>query len=221
MEAVLLVNDPSTQERIAIVDLADDLQVRKQRIFKILRRLDIRPTRRREPNRGNQNVATVSPSEAAAIRAEIVRSSDTSGTGSSASAGSAAVFSSDDVGFFYLIQLEPDHDPGRFKVGFTMDLDGRLQKHRCAAPFAQHLKSWPCKRIWERAAIDCVTNGSERLHTEVFRAASLEQLAARAQAFFSMMPRLEWDSGEEQDSEVAEIPVNAAPAPPPQNRDEV
>src|SRR5437867_13453547 len=99
---VPLVNDASTQERIAIVDLADDLQVRKQRIFKILRRLDIRPTQRREPNRGNQNVATVSPSEAAAIRAEIVRSSDTSGTGNSASAGSAAVFSSDDVGFFYL-----------------------------------------------------------------------------------------------------------------------
>ena len=41
---VPLVNDASTQERIAIVDLADDLQVRKQRIFKILPRLDIRPT---------------------------------------------------------------------------------------------------------------------------------------------------------------------------------
>jgi hypothetical protein len=196
------VNDAPTQERIAIVDLADDLQVRKQRIFKILPRLDIRPTQRREPTRGNQNVATVSRSEAAAIRAEIVKSSDASMTGSSAP-GSAAVFSSDDVGFFYMIQLEPDHDPGRFKVGFTMDLDGRLQKHRCAAPFAQYLKSWPCKRVWERAAIDCVTNGCERLHTEVFRAASLDQLATRAQTFFSTMPRLPLDSGEEQDLEAA------------------
>lgn len=196
------MNDASTQERIAIVDLADDLQVRKQRIFKILPRLDIRPTQRREPNRGNQNVATVSPSEAAAIRAEIVKSYDASVTGNNMP-GSAAVFSSDDVGFFYMIQLEPDHDPGRFKVGFTMDLDGRLQKHRCAAPFAQYLKSWSCKRVWERAAIDCVTNGRERLHTEVFRAASLEQMATRAQTFFSIMPRLELDSGDEQDSEAA------------------
>jgi hypothetical protein len=86
------------------------------------------------------------------------------------------------------------------KVGFTMDLDGRLQKHRCAAPFAQYLKSWPCKRVWARAAIDCVTNGCERLHTEVFRAASLEQMATRAQTFFSIMPRLELDAGDEQDS---------------------
>jgi hypothetical protein len=78
-----------------------------------------------------------------------------------------------------------------------MDLDGRLQKHRCAAPFAQYLKSWPCKRVWERAAIDCVTSGCERLHTEVFRVGSLEQLISRAQAFFSMMPKLELDSAVE------------------------
>jgi len=129
------VIDPLTLERIAIVDLADDLQVRKQRIFKILPRLGIRPTQRREPSRGNQNVATMSQSEAITIRAEIERSS---GGGSSPS-GPSAVFYSDDVGFFYLIQLEPEHDPGRFKLGFTMDLDGRLQKHRCAAPFAQYL----------------------------------------------------------------------------------
>lgn len=64
----------SEEERIAIVDLADDLQVRKQRIFKILRRLGIRPTQRREASRGNQNVATVSQAEAAAIRTEIERS---------------------------------------------------------------------------------------------------------------------------------------------------
>jgi hypothetical protein len=44
---------------------------------------------------------------------------------------------------FYLIQLERDYDPGRFKVGFTTELEGRLQKHRCSARFAQCLKSWP------------------------------------------------------------------------------
>lgn len=61
----------SDVERIAIVDLADDLQVRKQRIFKILPRLGIRPTQRRDPSRGNQNVATLSHTEAAAVRSEI------------------------------------------------------------------------------------------------------------------------------------------------------
>ena len=179
----------SEEERITIVELADDLQVRKQRIFKILPRLGIRPTQRREASRGNQNVATVSQAEAAAIRSEIERSSEA--PSSNARSGTLAAFSSDDVGFFYLIQLEPEHDTGRFKVGFTMDLDGRLQKHRCSAPYARYVASWPCRRVWERSAIDCVTTGCDQLHTEVFRAASMEQVSARAQAFFTMMPGLE------------------------------
>jgi len=189
----------SEPERIAIVDLADDLQVRKQRIFKILPRLGIRPTQRREPGRGNQLVATVSQSETSAIRAEIEKSSGSSAAGNRSPSGSTAVFYSDDVGFFYLIQLEPEHDPGRVKLGFTMDLDGRLQKHRCSAPFAEYVGTWPCKRVWERAAIDCVTDGCEQLHTEVFRAASLEQIANQAKAFFSMMPNLEQDSRDNED----------------------
>jgi hypothetical protein len=176
-------------ERIAIVDLADDLQVRKQRIFKVLPRLGIRPTQRREINRGNQNVATVSQIEAAAIRVEIEKTA-LSSSADGARFGGPAVFTSDDIGFFYLIQLEPDHDAGRFKVGFTMDLDGRLQKHRCSAPFARYFGTWPCRRVWERAAIDCATNGCEQLHTEVFRAAALDQVASQAQSFFSMMPSL-------------------------------
>ncbi|HEY3131175.1 MAG TPA: hypothetical protein VGL91_17090 [Acidobacteriota bacterium] len=200
MEAVPRVCEP---ERIAIVDLADDLQVRKQRIFKILPRLGIRPTQRREASRGNQNVATVSQAEAIAIRAEIEKSAGRPSDNSSLSAATAA-FYSDDVGFFYLIQLEPEHDPGRFKLGFTMDLDGRLQKHRCSAPFAQYVGTWPCKRVWERAAIDCVTNACAQLHTEVFRAASLEQIAALAKSFFSIMPNLDEGSGDDQEPETDE-----------------
>jgi hypothetical protein len=60
-------------------------------------------------------------------------------------------------GVFYFLQLEPIHDPGRIKLGFTTDLDGRLRKHRCSAPFAQCLKTWPCRRIWERTVMDAIT----------------------------------------------------------------
>jgi hypothetical protein len=83
------------------------------------------------------------------------------------------------------------------KVGFTMDLESRLQKHRCSAPFSQYLKTWPCKRIWERAAIDCVTEACEKLHTEVYRTNALEQLGIRAEAFFSLMPKLHDDDADE------------------------
>ena len=180
-----------TEERVAIVDLADDLKVRKQRLFKILQRLGIRSAQRREAARGNQNVATVSLQEAAAIRRELFKTGDSMPDGAPAPLGSAAPsLLSDEVGFFYLIELEPGHDPGRFKVGFTSELDGRLQKHRCSAPFARYTKTWPCRRGWERAAIDCVTDGCEQLHTEVFRAAALHGPISRGDAFFSVVPSL-------------------------------
>ncbi len=76
----------------------------------------------------------------------------------------------------------------RVKLGFTTDLDGRLRKHRCSAPFAQCLKTWPCLRRWERAAIDSVTDGLEQLHTEVFRAGSVEHVIVSADRFFAVMP---------------------------------
>jgi hypothetical protein len=174
---------------IAIVDLADDLQVRKQRIFKVLARLGIRSNQRREPSRGNQNVATISRDQAAIVRAEIEKSTSTNGT--SSRSGWVAGSSADDVGFFYLIELEPEHDPGRYKVGFTMDLDGRLRKHRCSAPFAKYVQTWLCKRVWERAAIDCATEGAKQLHTEVFRCESLSQVSKRLNSFFAVMPSLE------------------------------
>lgn len=173
------------EDRIAIVDLADELQVRKQRLFKVLKRLGITPTQRRDSERRGQNVAVVSAAEATVIRTELTR---LSAVGSPD--GTAPSLFLDDVGYFYLIRLEPNHDPGRFKVGFTTELDSRLQKHRCSAPFAEYMKTWPCRRVWERAAIDCATNGCEKLHTEVFRTDSLELVAARADTFFSVMPSL-------------------------------
>jgi len=75
-------------------------------------------------------------------------------------------------------------------VGFTTDLDGRVQKHRCCAPFAKYVKVWPCQRVWERTAIDCATDKCERLHTEVFRAGSLKDIADRGDAFFAMVPAI-------------------------------
>lgn len=149
--------------------------------------------RRRDASRGNQSVATVTAIEATAIHAEIVRVS--AGARVDAADSPVEVLASypDDVGAFYIIQLEPQHDPTRVKVGFATDLDGRVRKHRTAAPFARCVANWPSKRTWERAAIDCITIGCEQIHTEVFRAASLDQLVERGSAFFGLMPKLALD----------------------------
>ena len=93
-----------------------------------------------------------------------------------------------DIGVFYLLHLEPEHDPNRFKVGFASNLDERLRQHRCSAPLAQIVKTWPCRRLWEKTAIACVTEGCDQLHTEVFRASSLAAVEAKCSQFFALMP---------------------------------
>lgn len=95
-----------------------------------------------------------------------------------------------EIGLFYLVQLEPDHDPGRFKAGFTSNMEERLRAHRCAAPFVKVIKTWPCRSLWEKTTIDCVCDGCERLHTEVFRSDSIDQVVEKCDEFFSLMPRL-------------------------------
>jgi len=53
-----------------------------------------------------------------------------------------------DVGVFYVIQLVPELDPKRCKLGFAESLEQRLLEHRTAAPTACVLRAWPCKRSW-------------------------------------------------------------------------
>ena len=183
-----------TDERLAIVDLADELQIRKQTIFKVVKRLRIQTQDRRESTRGNQKVATVTRLEAIAITNELRQARSSGSVGIKTSLNSAGDFLNNEIGFYYLIQLEPEHDPKRFKVGFTTELQGRLRKHLCSAPFAKYVKHWPCRRGWERTATDCITDKCEHLREEVYRALSIEDVIILAERFFTLMPDLQQNS---------------------------
>src|SRR6266446_6145310 len=98
---------------VAMADLADELAVYRQTIFKVAKRLGIQPTRLREPNRGNQMSAVVTERDAAAIRAELTARRNQG----EQNAPDGTPYTINE-GMFYLIQLEPDLDPNRFKVGF-------------------------------------------------------------------------------------------------------
>ena len=99
----------------------------------------------------------------------------------------------DGFGVFYIVQLEPELDPGRVKVGYTENLDERLRSHRTSAPFSVIVETWPCKPLWEKTAIDCVTQDCENLYTEVFRAANVDELIEKADDFFGLMPTVTTD----------------------------
>jgi hypothetical protein len=96
-----------------------------------------------------------------------------------------------EVGFFYVVQLVPELDPHRLKLGFANDAEARLQGHRTAAPTAQLLKAWPCKRAWEDAAIASVTRVESKLiGSEVYECSNVQRLIERGDGFFGLMPTL-------------------------------
>jgi hypothetical protein len=171
------------EELISVLDLSRQLGKRKQTVFKILKRLGIETRKQRSSKAPRQLIAYVTLEESRRVADEMRA---TAAPDHEPRADALL----DEQGVFYLLLLEPDNDPGRFKVGFAESLPERIRSLKCSAPFLRIVKSWPCKKLWERTAIDCVTAGCERLHTEVFRAAEIDQVTRRCEGFFGLMPSL-------------------------------
>lgn len=94
-----------------------------------------------------------------------------------------------EVGEFYVVRLIPEFAPNRLKLGFSNDATGRLVAHRCSSPTAIILKTWPCKRSWERSAMDSATRiGCALIANEVYDCDSSESVMNRLDTFFSIMP---------------------------------
>ena len=167
-----------------MIDAAKRIGYGKTAVFKILKRHGIATEMHRNANHNGQAIAYISLDDFNLIQNDVETRNQTTDSNDDDYKPTANL----DTGFFYLIQLEPDHDAGRFKLGFAANVNERLRSHKCSAPFSILIKSWPCKRIWERTAIDCVTHDCEQLHTEVFRTSSIDDVVAKCDTFFTMMP---------------------------------
>ena len=168
-----------SSEIISVIDIAKDLGKHNAHIFKILGRLGIETVKEKSSGARGQKIAYITTDNYDQIREYLAGTED----------GSEMLITQTDVGgVFYLIQLEPEHDPGRFKLGFATNIEERLRSHKTAAPFSRVLKTWPCKLLWEKTAIECVSQGCLRLHTEVFRTESIGEVQSRCERFFKLMP---------------------------------
>lgn len=168
---------------ITIQALSDELGLDRSTLYRYVKKRNFEIVKVRTPESRGQQIAAFTLDTAEAIR-ESRRSA-----GFSVQGKAQPVNSTD--GFFYIIQLIPDLAPNRVKLGFTTDPQARLSAHRTAAPTAELIQTWPCKRCWERAAIDSLTRwGCTLISYEVFECDGLDALTARADAFFGLMPKL-------------------------------
>lgn len=98
----------------------------------------------------------------------------------------------DGTGFFYVIQIVPDLDPNRVKLGYARNVGQRLQQHRTTSPTAKLVEHWPCKATWEQEAIDCITFlcGCKLVGGEVYDCDSVATVVEYGHGFFDIMPML-------------------------------
>ena len=194
-------------DRISVIEAAQAVGYGKQGVFKILSRLGIETFRERNANHNGQAIAYISLEDFRLLRSTVASRQNATAIDADPDGDLLGL----ENGVFYLIQLEPEHDPGRFKVGFAGSINERLRSHKCSAPFARVVKTWACKRLWERTVIDCVTSDCEQLHTEVFRTDDLASVIAKCDAFFELMPRIgdNGDSTRDSDAEQS-VPHGAA-----------
>jgi len=165
------------QQLMSIIEIANAHGKRRQSIHKLVKQLEIEVVKRKSHDARGQVISYISANDYEKLKGRIE------------GPDSLIVDAREEwPGVFYIVQLEPQLDPGRFKVGFTTDLAERIRSHRTSAPFAKPMKTFPCKLLWEKTAIECITQGCEQLHTEVFRTDNIEEIIGQAERFFDLMP---------------------------------
>ena len=134
----------SQDELISVIDIARQHNIYKSTVFRVLKRLGITTVKQRNSLNRNQIVSYITHEDFKLVNDELLL--NVAKNEFDDSDGDAT--DSNEQGVFYLVQLETTHDPGRFKVGFAINMAERLRHLKCSAPFATIIKTWPCRRLW-------------------------------------------------------------------------
>jgi len=90
-------------------------------------------------------------------------------------------------GYFYIVQLLPEDAPNIIKLGYTRSIKSRMIAYHTICSAAHVIKSWQCPARWERAATAYMAGeGCQAIGRETYRARSIEEVAARGEAFFNL-----------------------------------
>ena len=90
-------------------------------------------------------------------------------------------------GCFYVISLDGE-DGDRFKLGFSGNVNHRLETFQTVAPLAEIIHAWPSQQRWEGTAMDCASRICERIgQSEVFVCPTRSRLLVYLNDFFVLM----------------------------------
>jgi len=107
------------------------------------------------------------------------------------SSGKNDLLTTSRYGFFYIIQLIPEFNPNRVKIGFADNVEKRLKEHQTASPTAKLVGKWNCKRAWDQCVMDSITRENCKLVLNEVYEGDLSEFIKRTDDFFANMPKPE------------------------------
>ena len=174
-----------SEEYVLLSTLAQEWGIDRSNVRKYVKRHGYDFMRVRGDDRTHQAVLALKVEDAELVREARQRE------GYSAQNGDGSRPVENGVGVLYLVQIMPDADPTRIKLGYASDASRRLASYRTVSPTATIVKTWPCRTSWERAAIDSLTaEHCTLIGGEVYVCMNIEGLLQRGNAFFACMPTL-------------------------------
>ena len=167
---------------ITLKDLAQELGLDRSNMRKIVLGMGIEPGKVRSEDSRRQQTLAITREEADRVRS--ARSE-----AGFAPKNTLAEVRTANTGYFYLAVLDAEARPNRIKVGYTDNLDSRLDAYRTGNPEVSILRTWNCKRVWEPAAIAAVTNyeGCVQVAGEVFDCGDSDEMVSRGDKFFVLL----------------------------------
>ena len=170
-------------ELVSLKSLASEIGIDKSNLRRYALSIGIKPGKSRTKDSGGQ-LALVFTQEQAQKIIEARREN-----GFSVNDDNKRVIVDDSIGSFYIVHLLPNLGVNRVKLGFTSNIKQRIGAHKTVCPNAKVVKTWPCKKVWEQAAIDSLTRVEcEHIGNEVYECDSIDNLVSRGEDFFSIMP---------------------------------
>src|SRR5260221_4503565 len=130
-----------SEEYVLLSTLAQEWSIDKSTARKYVKHHGYDFMRVRGDDRTHQAVLALKTEDAELIRE--VRSHEGYSNGN----GSRPV--ENGVGVLYVVQIMPDADSSRIKLGYASDANRRLASYRTVSPSATIVKTGPCRASWE------------------------------------------------------------------------
>ncbi len=131
----------------------------------------------RDKTKGNQKVSIISKKDFEKIKN--IRIKD--GFGVNKPIGK------ENVGFFYIVQINPDNIPNRYKCGFSNIPNQRISSYKTVCPNAKFVFKTKCDDFFEKPLLKMISKNSKQIGVEIFEIKDINKIENKIEEVLKLL----------------------------------